>query len=229
MSKPRILLLHGALGSKTQFNPLKNHLNSAFDILTLNFYGHGGSTITEEFSIELFTNQTRWFLQEHELSNIDIFGYSMGGYVALNLAEKHPELVNRIFTVATKFNWTQESAKLEVKMLQPDVIEEKIPKFAQALEKRHAPVDWKENMQQTAKMMLSLAADNVLTPVKCANIDSETLVAVGSNDNMVTQEETKLLAASLKNGSFQVLNNFPHPIEQMDTDILAKQIINYFS
>ena len=47
-------------------------------------------------------------------------GHSMGGYVALKLALKRPELVDRIITLGTKFNWTPEVAAKEVKMLNPD-------------------------------------------------------------------------------------------------------------
>ena len=54
----------------------------------------------------------------------------MGGYVALQLANKHPKYVQKIITLGTKFAWDKETAAKEVKMLNPEKIEEKIPAFA---------------------------------------------------------------------------------------------------
>ncbi len=110
-NKPQLLLLHGALGSKKQFSNLKPLLEEKFELFQLDFDGHGDGKDTKHFSIELFTENLRAFLFENELKAINIFGYSMGGYVALNLAIKHPELVNKIVTLGTKFDWNLEFLK----------------------------------------------------------------------------------------------------------------------
>ena len=40
--KEKLILLHGALGSKNQFRPLMERLKEYFDMYTMNFEGHGG-------------------------------------------------------------------------------------------------------------------------------------------------------------------------------------------
>ena len=40
-SKPPLLLLHAALGSASQLEPLAGFLRAEFDVLTLDFEGHG--------------------------------------------------------------------------------------------------------------------------------------------------------------------------------------------
>lgn len=131
--KKTLLLLHGALGSKQQFAELKKQLSDEFELYDLNFDGHGGSTTDEAFSIALFTQNALAFMDAQGLEQVAIFGYSMGGYVALNMALKHPNRVRQIITLGTKFDWTIESASREVKMLNPAVIEAKVPHFAQKL------------------------------------------------------------------------------------------------
>src|SRR5438045_4173674 len=87
----QLLLLHGALGSEDQFDDLKRVLSPHFEIFTLNFYGHGTSApSTEPLRIEAFSEQVLDWLEKKQISQISIFGYSMGGFVALHLAANHP-------------------------------------------------------------------------------------------------------------------------------------------
>ena len=109
-----LILLHGALGSEKQLHALKNELTN-FNIYTLNFEGHGGRTINGSYSIDRFVQNVLDFMFANQLQNASFFGYSMGGYVALKLAAYHPEKVESIVTLGTKFNWTPEIAAAEVK------------------------------------------------------------------------------------------------------------------
>jgi esterase/lipase len=78
-----LILLHGAIGSKEQLHPLAETLNQYYTIHTLNFTRHGGENIPDKsFSIELFAKDVLRYMQQRNIENISIFGYSMGGYVA---------------------------------------------------------------------------------------------------------------------------------------------------
>src|SRR5688572_10854421 len=151
-----ILLLHGALGAKSQLEPLKHLLQSTFDVHTLNFEGHGDRPSEKDYSMDLFAQNLKDYLDQHNLKNVLVFGYSMGGYVALRLAQKHPAYFEKIITLGTKFNWTPETAAKEVKMLDADKIQEKVPAFAHALSKLHSATDWRLVLKKTAAMMLDL-------------------------------------------------------------------------
>ena len=45
-----VLLLHGALGSTTQLDSLKDSLSKNYKVYSLNFEGHGGRPINGIFS-----------------------------------------------------------------------------------------------------------------------------------------------------------------------------------
>lgn len=133
-----LLLLHGALGAKSQFAEIQKSLANNFTVNSINFSGHGGKDIpSEPFSIELFANDVLNWLDDNKTNRINIFGYSMGGYVGLHLAKKNPETIGKVFTLATKFNWSEEISAREVKMLDSSKIKEKVPKFAGELKNRH--------------------------------------------------------------------------------------------
>jgi pimeloyl-ACP methyl ester carboxylesterase len=220
-----VLLLHGAIGAGAQLLPLQKELAGSFLLYRLNFSGHGGSPFTEEaFSISLFASEVISFLDAHDMGSIHIFGYSMGGYVALYLAKHHPQRIKKIITLATKFTWTETIAAGEIKMLNAAKIEEKLPAFAAVLQKRHAPNNWKIVLEKTAGMLIQMGEDNPLKPSDYAAIQQPVLVLLGDRDKMVTLEETVYVYKNLPNGQLSILPNTAHPIEQVNMGRLAYEI-----
>ena len=227
--KPTLILLHGALGSKDQLTSIKEFLNPHFEVYDFNFSGHGGKRFgSTPFTIEGFSNEFSQFLEENNFTCPYIFGYSMGGYVALKLALEEPEKVKAIFTLGTKLTWSPEIALKELKMLQPEIIEEKVPKFAAVLKQRHSPNDWKEVLRKTGKLMTRLGNDEAMTPEHFRSIQIPVIIGIGELDNMVTLEESKTVAELLPNGKLETFEGFKHPIEQVDEKLLADKILLYF-
>lgn len=227
MSKPNLLLLHGALGAKQQLKPLADKLGAAFTVYDMNFSGHGGTQFQDTFTINQFAVELEQFIESKKLQGIHIFGYSMGGYVALSLASRSPQLIDKIFTFGTKFNWTPATAEKEVKMLNPVKIEEKVPAFAKALADRHAPNDWKEVLYKTKDMMLELGDKPLLTPAALSKISNQVVIGIGDQDNMVSIDESETVANQLANGEIKVFEGFKHPIEQADIEILVDDLTHY--
>ena len=224
----KLLLLHGALGSQDHFDNLKIELSQDFEMYSFNFKGHGGSEIPDsDFTIANFVDETLAFMNQNNIEKISIFGYSMGGYVGLYLAKNFPERVEKLFTLATKWNWNIESASLESKMLNPSIIKEKVPKYVNSLVMLHGD-NWETLMQKTAEMMLNLGANPTLNKDNFTEIETPTIVAVGDKDIMVSIEETVMVYRSLPNAQLLVMPNTAHPIERINTALLAYQIRNYF-
>jgi pimeloyl-ACP methyl ester carboxylesterase len=215
--KNPILILHGALGSASQLGPVKSALESnGLQVHNLNFSGHGGVPFQNDFGIEQFATDTLHYIKSHQLKQIDIFGYSMGGYVALWLAKQYPEIVGKIITLGTKFDWSVESAVQETKKLNAEKIVEKIPAFARILENRHAPNDWKILLQKTADMMMALGKSPLLTKEILETIQHPTLIFLGDLDDMADRSYSEQVASFLPSGKFHLLENTPHPIEKVD-------------
>ena len=226
--KNPVIILHGALGSGPQLKPLEDLLSPHFNVHTISLSGHGGQPFMHSFSIENFTRELSAYMSANDIAKADIFGYSMGGYVALNLARKEPHRVGKIFTLGTKLHWTPEIAEKEVKMLNADKIAEKVPAFATALAQRHEPNDWKEVLSRTASLMIGLGQGHGLTDQDYSNIAHEVIIGIGLEDNMVTLEESRHVADLLPNGALKEFDGFKHPVEQIDTRVLAQEITAFF-
>lgn len=225
-----ILLLHGALGAASTLEPLKKELLPFYQVHSFNFSGHGGSEIPQAgFSIELFTQDVLAYLDQQQLPAVHIFGYSMGGYVALYLAKLHPEKVKSIFTLATKFNWSPATAEKEIRLLNPEKIQEKVPHFAKALAERHDPQDWKENMIKTADLMQQLGQTPSLPDDDLAQINVPVQVGVGDGDPMVSLEETIKTYRLLPDAKLLVLPATKHPIEVVSVSRLQYEIKEFIN
>lgn len=225
----KLLLLHGAIGSKEQLEPLALELKNDFQPYLISFPGHGGVDLpANPFSIGLFAEYVLDWMNRKQLETIDIFGYSMGGYVGLYIARHYPDRIGKVFTLGTKFKWDEATAQKEVKMLDPVKIEEKVPSFAQALETRHSPLDWKEVLNRTAEMMINLGKSNALALEDYSRIESPVIISIGDRDKMVTLEETVEVYRAIKNAQLLVLPYTPHPLEQMSLTRLASEIKQFF-
>jgi pimeloyl-ACP methyl ester carboxylesterase len=219
-----IILLHGAIGAESQFGPLEAILESDFNVHKFNFYGHGGSPIERAYRIDEFADQLHDFIDVNKIDTPIIFGYSMGGMVALNMLSRYTNSVEHLITLGTKFGWTPEIAQHEIKMLNPSVIESKIPKFASILQERHAPEDWKKVLESTAEMMLFLGDNQPVNKETWSKISTPISVCLAENDEMVSQEETKVVYELLSNATFTLIPNSKHPIEQVDLDFLSEVV-----
>jgi pimeloyl-ACP methyl ester carboxylesterase len=224
-----ILLLHGALGSAAQFDVLRTHLPSDRPVFALNFPGHGGEPTDAPFSMKGFSDFVLQFLEKENLAQADIFGYSMGGYVALYLASKNPGRVRRIFTLGTKLDWSPETAAGMSRMFNPEKIEAKVPQFAETLAKTHAPLDWKEVCRNTSAFLADLGDGKGIPPEAFGQIACPVTIGLGDSDNVVTQEESRAVAEILPNGRFEILAGCKHPIEQTDFVLLAERVKEFFA
>ena len=219
-----LIILHGALGSSDQFSELVNTFENAY---SFDFSGHGSLSGSEtSFEIDRFVEDLQSFIQTNKLENPSIFGYSMGGYVALKHSLMFPQVIQRILTLGTKFNWTPGTAAKEVKLLNPEIIMEKVPKFASRLEQLHGP-DWENVTLATADMMIGLGNGKAMTEEQLSKVAIPVKICVGDQDQMVTLEESRLVSTWIPGAEFEILGNCKHPIELVDMDLLVSRIIQF--
>jgi pimeloyl-ACP methyl ester carboxylesterase len=223
-----LLLLHGALGCAEQLRDLAGRLGGEREVLRMDFGGHGArSGERGDFSIPRFAADVAAHLDARGLDRADMFGYSMGGYVALHLARHRADRVGRIMTLGTKFAWDPATAAKEAGRLDPATIEAKVPAFAVQLRAWHGDA-WTDVVRTTAAMMIGLGANPALGDDDLEAIPHPVLVAVGERDTMVTDEETRRACERLPAGDCLLLGGTPHPIDQVDAGMLAEQIRDHF-
>lgn len=86
--KRTIVFLHGYLESSEIWKELVSDLDT--DCVCPDLLGHGANKMHDFSSIEQMSYDVLHILDEHGVSEYNIVGHSMGGYVALDLLERDP-------------------------------------------------------------------------------------------------------------------------------------------
>jgi pimeloyl-ACP methyl ester carboxylesterase len=228
MSRPQLLLLHGAIGSSAQFDKLAHLLKDHFELHTLDFSGHGKKAAATEFGIRKFSEEISDFLEQKQLDKVNVFGYSMGGYTAMYHALEQPGRIDRLVVLGTKFAWTAEYAAQETRKLDPAKILEKVPQFAADLEKRHGADRWKDLLKDTAAMMENLGREPLLTTETISQLNIPVRIAIGDRDNTLTYQEAVEFYQAIPGAELEVFPGTPHPIERVSPERLAFSIKEFF-
>lgn len=211
-----ILFLHGALGTSQDMKELMGLLlEKGYKTLSFDFPGHGlQSKWPEEFRIDLFARELEKFITQNELTDVAVFGYSMGGYVALYHKANYPESpVSKIITYGTKFNWSENAVSRELPKLNPAHLTEKFPQYAQSLKEKHGE-RWKSLLLSTAHLMQHLEKIDGLTREDLSDVQIPVTFILGDQDKMVSSEETHLTASWLHYGQVKTLTHSKHELER---------------
>lgn len=227
MSK-HLILLHGALAQKHQFDELLPMLNCG-EVVPLDFPGHGDLPLASAtvFNLPTLAEYVLSVMGQKGIEQADLMGYSMGGYVSMYLANKYPDRFTGILTLATKYRWNPEIALQETARLNPEVLAEKAPAFVAQLQTLHPHTDWKMLLNQTAEFMTDLGQMDYLHSDKLSRQSVRSCIAVGDRDKMVTLDETLQVFKALPDAQLAVLPDTPHPFERMNMSKVA-QLVNAF-
>jgi pimeloyl-ACP methyl ester carboxylesterase len=227
--RPAVLLLHGALGAAASMRPLAERLDGHLTAHTLDFAGHGAARApSAPLTIELLAAQVSAHIEEHGLAPARIFGYSLGGYVALHLAATRPARVGRVMTLATKLAWSPEVATRMNAQFDPATIRAKVPTLAAALASLHPGMGWEALLGATRTMLADLGDHPRLSPDTYARITQPVRLAVGDRDTTVSIDETLAAMRTIPGAELEVLPATPHLLERMDFDRVSRSTLEFF-
>jgi len=92
-----LVLVHGLAGRALNFAPLMPGLANRHRVFVLDLLGYAGSDRPNvDYSVTLETAVLRQFLDSQGLTRVDLTGWSMGGWIALNFTSQSPERVRRL-------------------------------------------------------------------------------------------------------------------------------------
>ena len=92
-----IVLLHGFLEERSMWDAYVSGLKSNFNVISIDLLGQGESgCLGYVHSMEEHAAAVATVLFTENVENCAVIGHSMGGYIALALAEKQPDLVNKL-------------------------------------------------------------------------------------------------------------------------------------
>ena len=91
-----VILLHGLFGSSDNWQTIALRLAETFHVFALDQRNHGQSPHSAEMDYPLMAADVDEFFSAHGLESALVIGHSMGGTIALYLAEHHPADLKKI-------------------------------------------------------------------------------------------------------------------------------------
>jgi len=92
-----LVLVHGLGGRALDFAPIMPALARQHRVFALDLLGYAASDRPNvDYSVTLETNILRQFLDSQSLTRVHLAGWSMGGWIALDLAAQAPARVDRL-------------------------------------------------------------------------------------------------------------------------------------
>lgn len=178
-----LLMIHGNSEDHTIFEEASEVLKEHFTVYLLDSRDHGQSDKVKELHYEDMAEDIVAFLEKKDLKDVVFYGFSDGGILGLLVSTKTDRISRMIISGA---NITPEGVKGSLKLL--------------------VKVLYFFTKDSKLKMILN---EPHITPEELASIKTKTTVIVGEKD-MVTMDETKIIADSIPNAKLMVLPKEGH-------------------
>jgi pimeloyl-ACP methyl ester carboxylesterase len=99
-----LVLLHGAYGTIDLWGPVLEALASDRKVIAVETQGHGHTAdIDRPIRYEPMADDVAALMEHLGIAQADVFGYSMGGNTAVQLAIRHPERVRKLVAVSANY------------------------------------------------------------------------------------------------------------------------------
>lgn len=175
-----LVLLHGNGGDSNYFAQQVPYFSRFRRVIALDTRGHGKSPRgTAPFSIRQFAEDLLHFLDEQNLPQVDLLGFSDGGNIALTFAAKYPHRIRRL--VLNGANFHPSGIKTHIQL--PIVLGYRTTALLAPKSSR---------VQQNAELLRLMVYEPLLRPVDLQRITVPTLVIAGTRDMVKTAHTVQL-------------------------------------
>jgi pimeloyl-ACP methyl ester carboxylesterase len=216
-----LILLHGAFTTIEMFGTLLPQLSSTRQIIAVEQQGHGHTAdIDRELRFEHMADDTAALLAHLGIEQTDVFGYSLGGSVALHLALRHPGLVRKLALASTVYDIDGYYPEIRegLKHASPDGFP---PVMREAYERvAPKPKGWSALVAKLAKQA---ASPGGLRPEEVQAINVPALVMIADGD-IIRPEHAKELSRLLHTDLVVIPNSDHASYIEEHPDVLLAQL-----
>jgi pimeloyl-ACP methyl ester carboxylesterase len=188
-----VVLLHGGLGTIGMFAEILPALAENRQVVAVELQGHGHTAdINRPLSFEQMADDVTALVKQLGFENADLFGYSLGGGVALQAAIRHPDVVRKLVVVSTPCRsggWYPE-ARAGMRAMNAEVAKTWV---GSPMHQAYASVapnleDWPTLVAKTGQ----LVSQDYDWSAGVAAIKSPTMIVVGDADSVRTAHAVEL-------------------------------------
>jgi pimeloyl-ACP methyl ester carboxylesterase len=249
---PPLICLQHFRGNLDSWDPaLVDRLAQDREVILLDNRGVGGSTGVVPENVTDMARDALAFIDALGLKEVDLLGFSLGGYVAQELTLLRPRLVRRLVLAGTApqggpdlHRWSDTVFALATadKPTAEDLLslffspsQESRAKGAEYLQRAYQRQEDRDAQTDLATRDAQLAAitawgiPDASRLNRLAGITQPTLVANGDDDRMMHTKNSRLLAEQLPNGELRIYPDANHGFLDQYPELFADDIAAFFN
>lgn len=220
-----LMILHGLFGFSDNWQTHAKKLAEYYRVILVDLRNHGRSDWSETFSYEIMADDVLELCDDLNLEDLILVGHSMGGKVAMHLAEKREELLKKMIIVdmgIKSYPMHHDHIIAGIKAVKLDSISAR----REAEEQLSAYIDsngirqfllknmyWKDKGELAWRMnlpVLEREMPNILGGFEAEEIFTPTLFIRGAMSNYILDEDIPSLEAQFPDMELITIENAGH-------------------
>jgi len=223
-----LLFAHGLLWSSRMFADQITFFKDRYRVIAYDHRGQGQSSVAEGgYDMDTLTRDAVALLDALKIDRCHFAGLSMGGFVGLRLASRHPDRVQSLTLIDTSAQAEPEEnipryrmLNRIVKMLGVWAVKRPVmkimfgPSFLQDPNRRSLRKYWEQQLTRNSRS-ITRAVEGVIEreavpPEALANIQCPTLVLVGEEDVATVPAKSEYLTEHIPNAQLRIIPRAGH-------------------
>ena len=228
--KPPVVLLHGAAGcTQMELEPMLHRLSKDYKIYALDFPGHGQSAgfADDSFEPALFIDSAATVFDHFQLAQANLFGFSLGGFIALSYAYQNPARIRRLAVHATHIFWDPALVETMLSRVDHENIKQTSPELVRYLEQMHGKENWITLFEKTKDYTVNII--NFRKDYEHVwGVQTPTLVSAVDEDDLFTVESPVRLHQTLSNSNLAIIPGKRHAFQNVNLELMVPLLRRHF-
>lgn len=238
-----LLLVHGFPFSRAMWQYQVEALKKDHYVITCDVRGHGDSDAGDgQYTVELFVDDLIALLDHLKLRSVVAAGLSMGGYIILRAAERHPERFRALILCDTRSEADGNDGKIKRARQVSDLREQGLEKFTEAFlqavfhestfrEKPEAVAAIRKTITATplktiAGTLIALAARTDTSP-GLYKLTVPVLILVGKHDAVTPPSASHAMKDKIAGAELHVIPDAGHLSNMENPEEFTTHVFNF--
>ena len=242
-----VIMIHGLLGMSDNFIPAAKKIAENNKVILPDLRNHGNSPHSEEFNLEVLTDDIIVLYHKLNLNSAVIIGHSLGGRIAISAALKYPELFSRLIVediAPRKYSGNKSIGNLIHVMNRMDLkskssigeIDDTLKHFIQDVRTRQLILKnitknkdnkyiWKLDLDVITKNLESLMS----SVVEEVTFSKPTLFLKGGLSHLIRQDDYKIIYKYFPSAEIEVIPNAGHWVHADEPQLFIDRVMAFLN
>lgn len=220
-----LVILHGLFGSSDNWQSLAKKWADSFEVYLVDLRNHGHSPHSEEMNYKVMAEDVAELFKAEDISGAILLGHSMGGKTAMQFANNHEDLLDKlvIVDIAPKGypvhhdQILQALTTTDLSILKSrKAVDEHIAQYIDELAirqflmknlywKEKGKLGWRINVPVLNREIKTMSAE-----IKITTIETPSLFIAGGASNYITEDDHELIEGIFSNVSIVTFEKVGH-------------------